>query len=761
MGFGKRVNTHLTRLTLLCLGGVLGLSIGIALFFQKEISKPITVEEILNTLETQAVLVDRNGYVLYEALPKSGLRFEKFTQYSQAPDFLINAFIAAEDERFFKHHGLDFHGILRASYQNLKARKIVQGGSTLSQQTAKLIWPRPRTFKGKLLELRDALRLERHLSKEEILLLYFNLAPFGNCVQGVALASKHYFSKDLVSLSVGEAAYLASIPLNPTRLNPLKNPTLTHKRQERILSRMKKLGLIDETTYSSAHHEPITPTKYLFENPAPHFTEFLKQHCAHQFSSGGTLRTTLDLPLQNKVQALLSEQVARLHYKNVTSGSCIVIDNLTGEVLAWVGSPNSSLIQNDGIDNLRQPGSSIKPFTYLLGLDAGFTAATILPDVKQTFSAQEGFYLPENYSREYHGPVRMREALANSYNVAAVALLQELGPLRLWTLFHDLELGPLTQTDKYYGLGLTLGNAEVKLWQLANAYRMLANQGTYSELHFFKEAVSSPQKSLFRPEEVELLKDILADDRARASSFGREGALNPGFPVAAKTGTSQDFKDNFALGFNDQVTVGVWVGNPNRSSMRGVSGVSGAGPIFSAVFQTIAKTRAFTFTRHPEFFDRLKVCSLSGELPGPYCPHVIEELFIKSSQASNSTSEALSCSWHSKNRLTLPVAYASWLASTSQVHLTQASEPRLWIRKPQQGDHFLVDPRLSRQSQAIAVQVESPNKNQTLKFILNGEIISEESYPYKKYLTLSSGAYELCVQDTSGEHSSTVSFSVE
>ncbi|MBL8993351.1 MAG: penicillin-binding protein 1C [Spirochaetia bacterium] len=738
------------------------LCIAAGLWYLFPIRQNISLSEILSRLPSAPVLLDRNGRLLHEGLGENGLRSETLFALDKLPPHLIHALLAAEDHRFYSHVGFDPKAIARAFWANLRARKILQGGSTLSQQTASLLWPRTRTFAGKCLEIRDARWLERCLSKNEILLAYLNLAPFGNRIQGISRASRIYFGKEPALLSTAESAFLISIPSNPTRRNPWKSFSQVQARQERILRRMKEEGFLNAEEWSFARAQMPAVQNEKTDSPAPHFVAFLQKHFPEKIK--GVVRTSLDVDLQETVQALVREQVERLGNKNAASAACVVLDNRTGEVRAWVGSPDFARIQVDGADILRQPGSSVKPFTYLLALSEGFSAASVLPDIRESFPAEGGTYEPANYSREYHGPVRLREALANSYNLPAVFLLNQIGVPRLQNLFRQMNLGDLREDAGHYGLGLTLGNAELRLWQLANAYRMIARDGVYSAPVFLmdkkSESAVNAGAPLFEAEDCALLKNILSDDRSREAAFGRGGYLNPGFPVAAKTGTSQDFKDNFALGFSDAFTVGVWVGNPDRRAMKGVSGISGAGPIFSAVFQTLHRHSPQTLSIDETFFENKKICALSGDTPGTFCPHVLDEIFLK----NRSRVDEKTCEWHQAGGLTLPAQYAEWLRRSRENHAQVAkTKPieTLAIQSPKDRDHFMLDPRLGEAGQGIPVRVATSLKSGKVEYVINGEKVAEAGYPFRQSFFLKPGEYTLSLRHESGASSRPVSFVVE
>lgn len=584
---------------------------------------------------------DRHGRLLREALSDGNGRA---TWVSLAADgtgispWVPQAFIAIEDHRFRDHPGVDVHGILRAARDNLAAGRIVAGGSTLTQQLVGLVLPDSRTFAGKLREAVWALRLERARSKDDILEQYLNRVPFGHGTFGIEAAARLYFNKPARALTLAESALMAGIPRAPTLNNPFTDPAQAIRRQHEVLARMRDLGLIDEATWRQAREEPLALAPRERQFAAPHFTTWVLA----QTPGSGDVTTTLDGPLQAEVESVIAEVLPSLADKNVGQAAAVVLDNATGDILAWVGSRDffaSDEGQVDMVIGERQPGSTLKPFVYGLGLESGDTTATRLPDFPMFFETLTGDYHPRNYDRRFHGWVRLREALACSYNVPAVYEANRVGMTTLYDRLLALGFASLRNGAGYYGLGLALGNGEVRLLELANAYRTLAQDGVWRPVRSRPDSLAGPMGRApgvrIMPTGVaRLLTDILSDPVARAPSFGRHNALELPFPAAAKTGTSTDFTDNWTVGYTPAVTVAVWVGNFNGRPMEGVSGITGAGRIWHRVMRVAAAARPGG--PFPE--GGLVEASLCVE---PDCEHTMVERFLPGTEPKDPANAAV------------------------------------------------------------------------------------------------------------------------
>ncbi|MDH4196412.1 MAG: penicillin-binding protein 1C, partial [Candidatus Aminicenantes bacterium] len=651
-------------------------------------------------------LTDRHGVLLRELLSEKGGR-SRWVRLSEVSPYLVKATLAAEDRNFFLHRGLHVPSVVRALWQNVRRGQVVSGASTISQQVVRNIEPRPRTFGTKAREAWLAMRLERTVSKEEILAQYLNRVPYGNQAFGVDAAARLYFRKPASDVSLAEAAFMAALPRAPSLANPYHDPAPALRRQREIIAAMRRLGFVrpDEADRALAEPLAVSPPGENFQ--APHFTTaVLGGMPAEERAVLAEVRTTLDAQLQKKVEALVRGHVERLARSGVTNAAAIVLDNAEGDILAWVGSRDffdpDVAGQVDGVLSPRQPGSALKPFTYALALEAGMTAATLIDDLPAEFAAPGGSYRPENYDRRYHGQVRLRSALACSYNVPAVATLAEIGTERLYRKLRDLGMDSLLRPAGYYGAGLTLGNGEVTLLELARAYMALARGGFFVRERSIlgridqrgreRDDPSPPAPSAaFSPSTAFIVSDILSDADARVPAFGYGSPLNLPFPCAAKTGTSKDYRDNWTVGYTTDYTVGVWVGNFDGRPMEGVSGITGCGPLFRDVMLLLHHDRRPAAFRPPAGIVRRTVCAASGELASAACPARVEEIFAAG------TEPLLVCG---EERAAREVRVAA-SPETPARRRTSAGPAGPRVVFPEDGAVFQVDPVLRAEHQKV------------------------------------------------------------
>ena len=639
------------------------------------------------------VIADRFGEVLYEVRGPDGIRAEALTA-GRLPASLVNATLAAEDARFYSHVGIDPIAVVRAAVQNLRARRVVQGGSTLSQQVAKLLLARregSQASRGWLAKWREAivaLRLEHRLTKAEILTLYLNLAPYGNQITGAGRAARAYFGRDVATLTAAESAFLAALPQQPSRFNPWRDARLARPRQQRILRTMAARGWLGDADLVTALDERVAVGRETTPMLAPHFVERVVATVRESSDPTAARRidTTLDATLQRMVQGIISAHRAELDAHRAANVAVAVLDNHTGEWLAWEGSGNYTDAARggaiDGVMTPRQPGSALKPFTYAAAFERGFHPAVVLADVPSQFpTAEPGIlYSPRNYDGQFRGPLSIRASLAGSENVPAVAVASEIGVPAVLRLLRRSGFTTLDRTASHYGLGITLGNAEVRLAEMITAYSLLARGGERVTPRSIRAVngragAAPPAVRVVSERTAFWLTDILADAEARAYIFGRGGSLEFPFTVAAKTGTSQAYHDNWAIGFTRDVTVGVWVGNFDRTPLGNSSGVTGAGPIFHDVMiaaverqrgrvpiDEFAPILAPTADVH-----RGEVCALSGMHPSAACPRRTTEWLPRDATAAI-------CTWHHDSDegtvTVLPSQYAQWLERS---HLRSAS----------------------------------------------------------------------------------------
>jgi penicillin-binding protein 1C len=636
-------------------------------------------------------LLDRNGIPLREA--RVAERFSRELALAEVPRNVIDAVLAAEDKRFFRHGGIDWLASLRAAVTGIGRGRIVSGASTITQQLIKISEPRPRTLRAKLIESATALRLEQLWSKDQILAAYLNRIDFGNLNIGLAAAADYYFDKPVADLSDAEAAFLAGLPKNPRRLNPHVALAAARHRQEIVLRRMRGNGLLDPARFHRAQAETLALRPHARRFRAPHFVELVLQQ--PQENPRTELQTTLDFRLNEQVEKILRERLAQLRDQNVGNGAAVIIDNATGDVLALVGSENyfaPGAGQVNGAWAQRSAGSTLKPFAYLLALERGATPATMVADVRTSFPSADGFYRPENYNRRCYGPVRYRTALASSLNIPAVkVLLAAGGPEALHERLRLCGLTTLNRSAEAYGLGLTLGNCEGRLLEITNAYASLARLGEYRPWRVLTTTPTAARR-YSRPELVWQIADIMSDNSARTLAFGMNSALRFDYPVACKTGTSTDFRDNWTIGFTPEFSVGVWVGNFDGAPMREVSGVTGAGPILHAIFDYLRANRGTSWYRTPAGMVERNIHPLTGKLLADADPRGVREKFLP----DRLPAPEAPADYDGAGKVQLGPEYADWFNSAENGLRDRAilasTNGDLRITSPLPGSVYVVDP---------------------------------------------------------------------
>ena len=637
------------------------------------------LQQRASQFETTRIL-DRNGDILYEILdPQAGRR--TYVPLNEISPTLVAATIATEDKDFYTHGGFDPLAIVRAFWQNLKRGETVSGASTITQQLARalLLTPEERSQQTYLRKVREAIlatEIERRFSKNEILELYLNEIYYGNLAYGVEAASETYFNTSASQLTVGQAAFLAGLPQAPSVYDIYSNRDATLARFQSVVMAMMTVSTERKCIYVSNSSDKIcvdgiaaanaiqeiqnqtftTPTENM---RYPHWVEYIRSLLESRFDpqtiyrSGFNVYTTLDPAMQDAAQQIVTNQVNALANKHVTDGALVAIKPSTGEIFAMVGSPDFNNVANAGQINMavsptRQPGSSIKPFTYLAAFEKGWTPATLIWDVPSEFPPSglpndpNPKYVPTDFDLKYRGPVTVRTAIANSLNIPAVKALQFIGvygDTGLIAMAQRLGITSLTRND--YGLSLTLGGGEVSLLEMTGGYAVIANSGikippvAILKIVDFKGNVvyqyQPPSgQQVLRPEHTFLMSSILSDNQARVPTYGTNSVLNLPFQVAVKTGTSNDSRDNWTLGFTPDLAVGVWVGNADYTSMLNTTGVTGAGPIW-AQFMTYAIQQLTggnpTPFSMPSGIMQRTICTVSGTQPSNWCPSQREEYF--------------------------------------------------------------------------------------------------------------------------------------
>jgi penicillin-binding protein 1C len=739
--------------------------------------------------DVSTIVVDRNGTPLYEARSDQGARATRL-EASALPPALVHATIAAEDRRFRQHPGIDPVAVVRAVVHNVRAGRVVEGASTITQQVAKLLLaqrggPQPRrTLFGKLEEAVVALRLEHRFSKEEILALYLNLAPYGNQVTGAGRASEVYFGEAASQLTMAQAAFLAALPQRPSAYNPHRSSTAALARQRRIIETMVEAGAMTREDASAAAAERLEFRAPHTAFVAPHFVEMVL--ASQGARRRARIQTTLDVSLQREVAGIIDAHRRDLTRHGAHNVAVAVLDNDSGEWLAWEGSGDYADTRHGGAINgaatLRQPGSALKPFTYALAFENGDTPATILADVPSTYpTAIEGVvYTPRNYDGSFHGPLRARIALAGSQNVPAVALAARLGVSEVLRFLRSVGFTSFDKTASHYGLGIALGNAEVTLAEIVNAYAVLARGGVWMAPRAV--ASGSPQRlrrRVMSPRAAFWVTDILADDEARAYVFGRGGSLEFPFTVAVKTGTSQAYRDNWTIGYTREVTVGVWVGNFTREPLIGSSGVTGAGPIFHAVMlaaqQHVRGRDAIDepIVARPGNLSERTICGLSGMRAGEACP-------LRAREWLPATVSPLPCDWHHHSEdglLTLwPEPYRAWARGKGLLeeaavtrHARHATDSRsahdgrktdaasrqdegdttsFGILSPADGATYLIDPTLRADFQRLLLRAAAARG--TVEWRIDGQIVARADSADVEW-PLVRGRHRVIARDAAGQ----------
>jgi len=728
------------------------------------------------------VIVDRNGEVLYEARADGGAR-TSLLRADALPATLVAATIAAEDRRFWSHHGVDPLATGRAIGRNVRRRYFSEGGSTITQQVAKLLLARgtgaPPAARGLRVKVREAvlaLRLEHRFDKRAIMALYLNLAPYGNQLVGAERASHAYFGCDAALLTPAQAAFLAALPQRPTRFNPYRDPERVRPRQRYVIDRMQASGALTP----DAAREALAERMALRHDPpvflAPHFVQRViggAGGLGRQPDRGTRIvTTTLDAELQREVTGIIRSQRATLDRYGAHNVAAVVLDNVTGEWLAWEGSGDYNDAAHggaiDGVVTPRQPGSALKPFTYALAFEEGETPATVLPDIPSFFpTAQPGvLYSPRNYDGQFRGPLLARRALAGSENVPAVAMASRVGVPNLLRFLRSNGFTTFDKTAAYYGLGVTLGDAEVRLDELVAAYSSFARGGVYlapTMVRTADRAVRLRQgdgeaggERIMAARTAFWISDILDDDDARAFAFGRGGSLEFPFEVAAKTGTSQAYRDNWAIGYTRAVTVGVWVGNFDRTPLVNSSGVTGAGPIFHAIMLAAEQRVAGGLPQlgeppteaRADAVERRAICALSGMPAGPWCPAQVDEWMP-------GAADGAVCSWHTgPGAVRWPPEYRHWAQSQ---RLLASDLPKkgpypfsaLAVINPPPGAVYLIDPTLRPAFQTLALRASTPDRGR-IEWRVDGERVGSCDADAAIDWPLVPGAHTVSARDALG-----------
>jgi 1A family penicillin-binding protein len=665
---GLIVVVFLTVILGLCLG-----SLAIYEYYKIASALPSVsdLQQRASHFETTRIL-DRNGDLLYEILdPNAGRR--TYVTLDKISPALVAATIATEDKNFYSHPGYDILAIIRAIWQNYTSGETVSGASTITQQLARSILLSPseraqQNYFRKAREIILAAEITRRYTKDQILELYLNQIYYGNLSYGIEAAAETYFGTTSDKLTLAQAAFIAGLPQSPAVYDIYTNRDATLARNQQVLSLMVQASYEQNCIKVSNSPQPVCVDPavaaaaaaeiriYTFQPTTinmryPHWVNYVRAQLESNYDaqtiyqSGFTIYTTLDPTLQDVAQQIVTAQIAKLAANRASDGALIAIRPSTGEILAMVGSADFYNVAISGQVNMavsetRQPGSSIKPVNYVAAFEKGWTPATLIWDVPSEFPPSgdpadpRPPYIPNNYDNRFHGPVTVRTALANSFNIPAVKTLQFVGVYGdhgMVAMANRLGISSLNRTD--YGLSLTLGGGDVSVLEMVGMFSVFANSGVKIPPVSILKIVDYQGKVVYEykppkgdqvisPEHAYLMTSILSDNQARAPMFGTNSVLNLPFTVAAKTGTTNDFRDNWTLGYTPDLAAGVWVGNADYTPMVNTTGVSGAAPIWSQFMQYAVP---YETSGHPSPFVRPAgivdkvICSLSGTEPSQWC----------------------------------------------------------------------------------------------------------------------------------------------
>ena len=635
------------------------------LFFWYSRDLPTPGQSVVSPYTDATRIYDREGDLLYSVYQDENRTYVKL---DEIPKFLQQGTIAIEDKDFYTNKGFSLLGYLRV-LKNVALGKRLAGASTISQQLVKnVLLTNERRISRKIKELILSIQVNNTYSKDQILEMYLNNIPYGGSAIGVEAAAQRYFGKKVKELNLAQSAFLAGLPQSPSVYSPFSGNTFYVGRTEAVLKRMVEDDYITKEEAEKALKE-VKSFTFEKENlsgiKAPHFVMYVRELLADQFgenlvSTGGLqVTTSLDYEIQEKAEEIVKEEVDKLEDYNVGNGAAVVSDPKTGEILAMVGSKDYFDTENDGnynvaISNTRQPGSSMKPIMYAAAFEKGYTPATLLMDTPTEFPTPESVnpsYTPVNYDGEYRGPVQVRFALGNSLNIPAVKLLAMVGLQPVMQKAYEMGIENWKPTDEAMGnvgLSLVLGGRELSLLNEVTAYGVFANGGIKQDPVTILKVTDNDGKVLYEYKETSgkkvlseevayLISHILSDNNARIDAFGPNSYLNiPGRTVAVKTGTTNEKRDNWTIGYTPSFVVGVWVGNNDNSSMNQAiaSGVTGASPIWNKIMTAALKGEAVEEFEKPSNVVALEIDAFAGGLSHGGQP-TRSEYFIKGTEPTS------------------------------------------------------------------------------------------------------------------------------
>ena len=736
---------------------------------------------------------DRSGNLVQILALENGIRRE-YTALDSMPSHAVRIFIAAEDKDFFSHHGVDPLAVMRAAYQNITSRKRISGASTITMQLARLIIPaQKRTLRAKIREAWNALRIERLLSKPQILELYLNSIPFGFQTEGITSAARTFFALPLAELTAEQLCCLAVIPRYPVGYNPLNNPELCAEKAAELYTAVflhEKQPLTVETAaqvHTQLLHAARTAQRFRYPFNMPHYIEYLVSHykagdfvpsaAEQNISTAPALppewHITADSSLSAYTQQLLQTQLKKNSHARLRNGAVLVIENATGNILGWVGSnayfDTESNGQINGVTALNQSGSSTKPFLYALALEQGWKPSDILPDISMRFGKANA-YIPQNFNNRFNGPVRFRVALASSLNIPAVYLLDTLGLEAYIQKLEQLRFQDIRQRGMEAGLSLALGSVPVSLYELVRAFSVFPRGGIMIPLRSFQnggtaDGFTEPER-VYSEDTARLICSILSDSAARAKGFGFAATFKTPFPALFKTGTANQYQSLVALAASSAYTVGVWMGNFSGSTVIGKTGSSAPAAIARDVLLRLHRqsgdsmgTPAHHFAE-PEYWYREPICALSGMPAGTACPTTVLEYLPSAVVHRTRSLNTVCCTWHNveqgKVYTNYPEEYRRWFSHSSRHGSIIATPQTLRVISPADGGHFISNP--NNRNGRIPLEVTG-GKEDSLSVYYDNDSPFVIRRPFSASLPLEKGVHQLRVQ--CGTETLQLSFTVE
>jgi penicillin-binding protein 1C len=759
-----------------------------------------TLDGGLHLRKPSQLLLDRTGRFLGE-VPGSHEAWGFWPVPEVLPEKVVVTTLETEDRQFFEHPGVNLRSIARAALQNARSRRVISGASTIPMQVARLQHPRARTLLAKVHEAAEALLLVRRHGHEQVLRHYLTVAPYGNRCHGVVRAARLYFDKPIEDLSWLQAAYLAALPQQPGRMSPWTTGghRLALGRARRILRQLRERGVISEEDLRIALASDLKVVPRPRRHPeAMHF--LLSAARAVSGSAEVLHRTTLDLDVQAGTHTALTENLARLKGLGATNTAGLVVDLASGDVLASVGSADyfdrEARGAIDFTEARRSPGSALKPFLYGLALEKGtHTAASVLADTPVEFDVPGGgLYVPENITHTFLGPMLLREALGNSRNIPALRVLAEVGVDEAVARLFRAGVQGVRFDPGAYGLTLAIGSLHVTPAELATLYTGLANQGRTVPLRRLVSEAPRDGERVLSSDAAMLIAHILADPGARRPGFPANGLLDFDHAVSVKTGTSQGYRDAWAVAFDDRVLVVTWVGNHDWRRMNLASGATAAAPATHRVLDLVSPTRRphvppLMERPLPSTLARREVCAVSGGVPGPGCTHTKSEWFIPGTEPHDA------CPFHvevaldvrnglragpgcpqqfvlSRPLLALPEAYEPWarkqrlaIAPSAWSPLCaaeQARAPRLAIREPRPQSRYLFDPDTPPELSTVRFAASVSPANEDVVWLVDGAPVGRVGYPHELRWHLAPGTHVIRARlAQSGETTAAVTVTVD